>query len=173
MMSFPSPTWCTAFSSPDSSMVFFIRKISSDRVFRVSLMFFRARRALICDMSIKTRRSWGLPIFTAKLIKLRNVLVMNKLGLRRDHEWVLYGEKGLESGRTYISPFMASPNSSSLSSTSLSKEYPRPPCPINSSAVRPIQWRMSTSRVPSWTWLAIASLNWNEMFSFRCQIIIA
>lgn len=47
----------------------------------------------------------------------------------------------------YCSSFNASPYKFFELDTSESNEYPRPPCPINSSAVRPIQSTMFTSAV--------------------------
>ena len=43
----------------------------------------------------------------------------------------------------------ASPSTSWRSEVRGSNEYPRPPCPMSSSAVRAIQWNMSTSAFPS------------------------
>ena len=80
-------------------MVFLIRKISSDRVLRVSVISFKARRALMGEMSIMNLRNWGLPIFTATLIKLRNVLVMNRLGLYSEEVMVILSKSSVVRGR--------------------------------------------------------------------------
>lgn len=93
-----------------------------------------------------------------RLASGRNLVAMNSgltVGLGKNH--VMGGSAREVITRTHMSDFTTSANGFKQSLSSGSKEWPSPPWPTSSSAVRVIQFRISSSRGPPFTSFAIAS----------------
>lgn len=147
MISLPSPTCWTTASSPFSSASFLASKILQAVICMESMIFFSfcARQYGVCCTT--QRRKPAGPSLQSTGERRRNMTIGKRVGLGirvRTQRLVDVTSKG-----TYPRLFIASPKGLGVSSVRASSEYPRPPCPTSSSAVRLVHSSKSIFLDPS------------------------